>query len=153
MLLCWPYYIIGWWNLRGSHWLLRREQQHSSQFHTRVLWHGGIKVHGDLLPKAMFWREMEMRAAEGEGLTSLWVRPLRCHRPPTAHRGCFYLNLADRSSNASSASPGASPGILTPEEQDQAEDEGEAGKCYNDEHRLCVHRLSPLPEVQGGHTT
>ena len=94
-----------------------------SQFHTIVVRLVGIKVHCDALPDMMMWRELETAAAEREDPADLRVEPLCCHRPPTAHRARFYLNLDDRGFG----SPVEAPSSLTLEGDDKASDEYERG--------------------------
>lgn len=92
-----------------------------------------------------------MVAAKDAGLAGLRISPLRCHYPPAAQRGRFYLNLGDDGNHT----PVESPGCATPDEEDktddgdeedQNDDDDEEGTSYDNENDSRVHALFPLPE-------
>jgi hypothetical protein len=53
-----------------------------SKFHPIVLWLVGIKVHDDVLPNMMMWRELETAAAD--------------HEDSAGHRGCHLESCVTR---------------------------------------------------------
>ena len=116
---------------------LAKSKRGWSKFHPIVLWLVGIKVHDDVLPNLMMWRELETAAAEREDPAGHRVEPLCCHYPPTAHRAGFYLDLGD----GGFGSPVEAPLSLTLEGDDEACDQYERGNRYEDEHGLDIHRL------------
>ncbi len=118
-----------------------------SKFHTIVLWLGNIKVHCDLLPHAMSWRETEMGAAKVVVVPALWVCPLCCDHPPTTDGGCFDLDVCDSCLDSSVQSPA----YLLSDGDDQTDNEtgkeDEDGNGCDEKHELGVHTLLRPPDV------
>jgi hypothetical protein len=95
-------------------------------------------MHGDAVSKVKFGWVLDMVTAKDVGLASVRVSPLRCHHPPAAQHGCFYLNLGD-SGNHTPVEP---PGCATPQKENQTNNDDEEASCDN-ENGLRVHALFP----------
>ena len=75
-------------------------------------------------------------AAKSEGLTCLFIYPLRCHNPSTTQRGCFDFYLYDRRNDAP-----AKPATISSKENTKTDDTDEDENQCENQHSSHVHTL------------
>jgi hypothetical protein len=122
---------------------LRGNRSLSSKFHAITRGLARVHTHSYAVSNVLFGQELEMAAAKDAGLAGLRVSPLSCHHPPTAQRGCLYLNVGDGGKHTLVKLPACA----TPEEENQTDDDDEDGTSCDNENSSRVHALFPTPGI------